>query len=118
MALPPRPRKKALFGTRDPVKIVGSSGRAVRFGYGRSAALADAVASVRIAVSARHGVLNVSALPASLSSTFTETSDRRVSTRQQPSFRFLAPDCPKQRKTKRFVSLNETNGFATRVATR
>jgi hypothetical protein len=47
--------KKALFGTIDPVKIVGSGGGAVRFGCGRSAALADAVAIVRIVVSARHG---------------------------------------------------------------
>jgi hypothetical protein len=53
LALAPRPRKKALFGTADPLGIGG----ALKFGYDRSAALADAVASVRIVVRARDGFL-------------------------------------------------------------
>ena len=56
-ALTPRPRKKALFGTIAPVDIAGPGGGAVRVGCDKSAALADAVASARIAASARHGFL-------------------------------------------------------------
>jgi hypothetical protein len=109
LALAPRPRKKALFGTIDSGKIAGSGGGAVRFGCGRSAALADAVASVRIAVTARHGVLNVSALPASLSSTLTETSDRRVSPRQQPSFVSLRHTAQNsENEALRFAKRNES----------